>query len=236
MSLAYWLLPVVCVMLFSIAEAHAISDQYGIVLSSICIRMLSNNITTNCPSYEEIMVLFPDTTNQNALGEFQEIDGIIQRGKPNLLHPERYYDRSDGSVMWIDPPNEVRKRIKMIYLEPSLPPYKTGEESLIMNDYNVSFQRDRYITPNCGEAKITAENWVFLLGDTMNFLKHNCDPAFTAFDGTVTFEFKKSYQNIATSSKYKIDEMVKLAKEKYKKSYIGTNEQGINRQVVEDEG
>ena len=235
MSLAYWLLPVVCVMLFSIAEAHAISDQYGIVLSSICIRMLSNNITTNCPSYEEIMVLFPDTTNQNALGEFQEIDGIIQRGKPNLLHPERYYDRSDGSVMWIDPPNEVRKRIKMIYLEPSLPPYKTGEESLIMNDYNVSFQRDRYITPNCGEAKITAENWVFLLGDTMNFLKHNCDPAFTNFYHLKSKFFGASYQDVATSNKYKLDQVIKLAKEKYRQSYIGSNEIVYNSSVTTDE-
>ena len=234
MSLRVFVLLGVCIMLFGILEAHATPEQYGIAYSRTCHQMLVNQINTDCPKPEELLALFPDTTDQRAVGKLVLIDGIIQRAKPSIIKVERFYDRSEGSVMWFDPPNDVRMRIKMIFIEPSLPAYKTGDESIKMDDYNVSFAKDRYITPNCGEAKISAKNWMFLLGDTMNLLKHDCDPAFTSFNGTVTLQFAKSYQDLATSNKYKLDEMVKLAKEKYKQYHIGkdTNQ---NPAVTEDE-
>ncbi len=234
MSLKVILLACAFVISFSFLEAHALPEQYGIAYSKPCIIMLQNNMTTFCPKSEYVLALFPDTTNQNIVGKLVEKDGIIQRGKPNVIFAERYYDRSGGTVMWWDPPNEVRKKIKMIYLEPSLPPYKTGDESLKMNDYNVSFKHMRYVTPNCGEAKISSQDWFFLLGDTMNYLKHNCDPAFTSFDETVTLQFVKSYQNLEHSNKYKLDQMVKIAKEKYKSYHIG-NDIFKNPAVTTDE-
>lgn len=235
MSLGYApVLLVLTVMLFTLSEAHAYPEQYGIALSKTCMTMLKNNIPTDCPTYDKLMILFPDNTEQGTVGEFKIIDGVTQRDKPNIIHVERFYDRHAETITWIDPPNDVFNRIRMIVIEPSLPAYKTGDESLIMDDYNVSFAKDRYISPNCGEARITAENWLFLTGDTMNLLKHNCDPAYTSFNGTVTLQFVKSYQDLATSNKYKLDEMVKLAKEKYKSYHIGqdTNQ---NPAVTEDE-
>lgn len=234
MSLKVLLLVSVCALSLSVLEAHALPEQYGIAYGRTCITMLLNDMTTDCPRPEQILSLFPDTTNQNIVGKLVEKDGLIQREKPNVIFAERYYDRSSGTVMWWDPPNEVRKKIKMIYLEPSLPAYKTGDESLKMNDYNVSFKHMRYITPNCGEAKISSEDWFFLLGDTMNYLKHNCDPLFTSFDGTVSLEFAKSYQNLAHSNKHKLDEMYKAAKEKYKEYHIG-NDIFDNPAVTTDE-
>lgn len=184
------------------------AEQYGIALSPTCIIMIKNNLDTNCPTIPEINQLFPDTTNKLFLGDFSMIDGMIQREPPKLLHPERYYTYFTGDVMWVDPPNEVRKKINMIYIEPSIPEYKIGDESLKMNDYSISFQKDRYVNPNCSESKITAKNWVFLTGDTLNYMKHDCDKVFTSFDGMVTLQFAKSYQDISTSFKYIHDKWV----------------------------
>ena len=187
----------------------AYADQWGISLSNTCITMLTNNLTTNCPTYDEIMILFPDTTNQEKVGKFENIDGIYQRGKSQLQNPIEFYRYSASNILWIDPPVNVRDKIKMIYIEPSLPEYKIGAESKKMDDYNISFGKDRYINPNCSESKITAKNWVYLTGDTINVLKHKCDLSVSAFSGIVTMNFVKSYQDISTSFKYIHDKWVK---------------------------
>jgi len=169
--------------------------------------MLINNIP-GCPSYEELDVVFPDNTNP-ALGQLIPIDGIMQRGPSVYLHPEQFYKYSKETIIWLDPPEEVRKRIKIISIEPSLPPYKIGAESIQMNDYNIKFGKDRYINANCSEIKITAVNWLFMTGDAMNLLKHKCDLSVSTFDATISYNFTKSYQDISTSAKYKHDEWVK---------------------------
>lgn len=184
----------------------AYADQYGIQLGKTCKTMLINNIP-GCPSYEELDVVFPDNTYY-ALGELTLIDGIIQRGPPIYKVPENYYRYSTENIIWLDPPAEVQKRIKMITIEPSLPPYKIGDQSKKMDDYNITFGKDRYINENCSEIKITAVNWLFMTGDAMNLLKHNCDMSYSTFDATISYNFTKSYQDISTSSKYKHDRWV----------------------------
>ena len=179
--------------------------------------MIKNNITTDCPTYDSIMVLFPDRTDQRVSGEFKMINGIYQRDAPVHLNPWKYYYFANEPVLWIDPPGETRSRIKMIYIEPSIPEYKIGDESIKMDDYTVSFQKDRWINTNCSEIKITATNWVFLTGDSLNIIKNNCDLSTSKFNGTVTKEFVKSYQDISTSAKYKLDAWIKLNKEACKK-------------------
>lgn len=229
------ILGAVFILFFTIQYADAVTPQYGIALSKSCLVMLTNNITTVCPTYDEIMVLFPDTTNKRTSGDFIEIDSITQRGKPQFINPQRLYDLNAIPVTWIDPPSDVRSKIIMITIHPSIPEFKIGGESIRMDDYNIKFGKDRWVHKYCRESNITAENWVYLTGDTMNLLKHNCDPSFTSFDGTVTLEFEKKYQNIATSSKYKLSEFVKMAKEKYKVSHIGSNDMTENKSVIEDE-
>ena len=189
--------------------SEAATPQYGIALSKTCLVMVKNNLPTDCPTYEKIMFLFPDMTDQRVSGEFKIIDGIYQRGTPIHQNPYKYYYFAKDPILWIDPPGDTRSRIKMIYIEPSIPEYKIGDESLKMDDYTISFQKDRWINPNCSEIKITAKNWVFLTGDSINVIKNNCDKSISKFDGTVTKEFVKSYQDISSSFKYKHDLWIK---------------------------
>lgn len=179
--------------------------------------MIKNNLQTDCPTYDSIMVLFPDRTDQRVSGEFKIIDGVYQRGTPIHLNPWKYYYFAKEPTLWIDPPSDTRTRIKMIYIEPSIPEYKTGLESVKMDDYTLSFGKDRWINANCSEIKITATNWVFLTGDSLNIIKNNCNLSVSKFNGTVTKEFAKSYQDISTSAKYKLDAWIKLNKEACKK-------------------
>lgn len=195
------------IILLLVPFSFAYADQYGISLGKTCKTMLINNIP-GCPSYEELDVLFPDNTD-NRLGLLVPIGGIIQRGPPLFLHPEEFYRYSSENIIWLDPPAEVQKRIKMITIEPTLPPYKIGVESIQMDDYNIKFGKDRYINANCSEIKITAKNWLFHTGDAMNLLKHNCDLSVSNFDATISYNFTKSYQDISTSAKYKHDLWVK---------------------------
>ena len=74
----------------------------GITLSKTCQSMIKNNFTTNCPTYEEILTLFPDTTNQQVSGEFQYIDGIYQRGPTDFKNHFNFYTYSDN-VVWVEP-------------------------------------------------------------------------------------------------------------------------------------
>ena len=184
----------------------AYADEYGIALGKTCKTMLINGIP-GCPSYEELDIVFPDNTHY-ALGQLMPIDGIIQRGPSIYAHPENYYKYSSENIIWLDPPENVRKRIKVITIEPSLPEYKIGAESKKMDDYNVTFGKDRYINANCSEIKITAENWLFMTGDAMNLLKHNCDLSYSTFNATVTISLQKSWQDISTSAKWKHDKWI----------------------------
>lgn len=192
-----------------IPQTDAATPQYGIDLSRTCLAMISNGIESDCPTYQEINTLFPDTTDPKIAGSFKTIDGIYQRDTPPMQNPWRFYYYSPEPVLWIDPPSDAKSRLIMITIESSLPEYKTGEESTKMDDYTVSFQKDRWVDDKCKEAKITAKTWVYLGGDTLNYMKHGCDKSFTSFDGTVTKEFAKSYQDISTSFKYNHDKWVK---------------------------
>lgn len=235
MGVLVWVL--VCLVFVSFVSVEAIkgSPQYGITLSKSCLVMISNNITTLCPTYDEIAVLFPDNTNQKTSGKFDYINGIWQRGEPKIFNPIQEYVFRDKPTIWIDPPGTVMRQIDMITILPNVPEYKIPINSTRMDDYNVTFGVDRWINPNCSEIKITAKDWVFLAGDGLNLLSHDCDLAYTSFNGTVTHSFEKSYQDLSMSSKYKLEEFVKLAKEKYKVSHIGTNDVNENKSVTQDE-
>lgn len=205
----------------------------GITLSKTCLAMIKNNLTTNCPTYEAILALFPDNTNQNISGKFVYKDGYFQRDTTNYINHFKFYTYQPVTT-WVDPPGDILGRIATITIEPRLPEYLV-EQSQKMTNNTMTVGHSRYVDPLCYRSTITADDWVFLTGDTMNLMFHNCDKSFTTFNHLKSKHFEKSYQNLVTSSKYKLDEFVKIAKEKYKQSYIGTNEENINRSVIEDE-
>lgn len=215
------------------AELKSASPQYGVALSKNCVTMLTNNMKTNCPTYDQILQVFPDNTNPKISGDFKKIDGITQREKPPVKNNWFWYYHAKNATFWVDPPSEVRNRINMIIIEASLPEYKT-KDSKKMDDYNISFGKDLYIGAKCKESRITAANWLVLLPDVLNVAKNNCDTSLLKWNGTTVKTFTKSFQDISTSSKYQDEKYKQDAKKNYTTSKIGSNDKTVNPSVTED--
>ena len=205
----------------------------GITLSKTCLAMIKNNITSTCPTYDEILILFPDTTNQNISGKFVYKDGYLQREHTKFVEHWGFYTYQPVTL-WIDPPGDIVGRIATITIEPSLPDYLVQESQKLINNTMI-VGHSRWVDSQCYRSTITAADWIFLTGDTINLMFHNCDPAFTNFYHLKSKFFGASYQDVATSNKYKLDQVIKLAKEKYRQSYIGSNEIVYNSSVTTDE-
>ncbi len=187
--------------------------DFGISISKTCYnihKFAPVNSTSSCPTYEAIMALFPDTSYQDRSGEFIYKDGQLQRGRPQMVNHYNYYDfKGNQTFLFIDPDTETKKQLGMITIESSLPEYKinypTDDNTRVMGE-------GRYID-NCRNAVIDGKNWVFLLGDTIEYLRHDCHPTYTLFQDNKTIYQTKTVHDITTSNKWLHDTWVALAKE-----------------------
>lgn len=223
------------------ANAERIVDDYGITTSKKCQIMIKNNITSDCPTYEQILELFPDTSPRQYIGDFKIIDGLVQREPMNVKidncwHYLNSLSWTQSKTIWVDPPGCVQPFIKMITIESNFNEYPLDKNlSNQMSNYTILMGTERYVNSGCTESIINAADWPFLTGDTLQLMNHNCDPSFTSFDHIKKLYFEKSNQDISTSNKHKLDEFFKSAKEKYKVSYIGSNDVNDNKATLEDE-
>ena len=226
----------VCAALFLLSPDQAdarTNYDVGVTLSKTCITMIKNNMTTTCPTYEAILALFPDNTNQYISGEFVYKDGYLQRDNTQFINHFKFYTYQPVTT-WIDPPGDILGRIATITIEPKLPEYLIEESQKLINN-TMTVGHSRYMDEKCYRATISATDWIFLTGDTLNYMFHNCDKSFTSFNHIKSKYMGESYQNLVTSSKYKLDQFIKDAKEKYKVSYIGKNDIVNNKSVLLDE-
>lgn len=228
-------------LLFFIPQAEArIVDDFGIIISQKCLIMNKNNIQSSCPTIEQIIELYPDTSPKNQIGDFVNINGQVQR-EPMPMRIDNCWNYLKGleltssKKIFVDPPGCMRPYLKMITIESNFNEYPLDKIISQVTNNTILMGNHRYVNYGCTESIIDAKDWIYLTGDTLNLMNHDCDPAFTTFDHIKKFTFEKSYQDIATSNKYKLDEYFKSAKEKYKISFIGTNEKFENRAVTEDE-
>ena len=188
-------------------------DHFGITLSKTCTTMLKNNITTTCPTYEELLTVYPDTSNKIISGDFEFKDGLYQRnmGMAKSNHVE-FYKYNTETVMWIDPPSDIMARTQMIIIEPTLPEYKiTGVSGTIING-TLSTGHDRWINPNCSEIVVSSTDWLLLVGDTLNLLNHDCDMEYSNYNHIKEKVFEKTEMDITTSYKYQLAQWVDQAK------------------------
>jgi len=200
-----------------IVPAYAYPESLGIQLSNSCLTMIRHNITTNCPTYEEILVIFPDTSNHRMSGGFDySDDGVYERQPTKIKGHYKFYEFETEKILWIDPPGDMRFRstMKMIIIEPSLPEYKTTQTTIDKQMLEIGHGRWNDIL--CKNVTMGAEDWLFLLGDTLWYMDHNCNHAYTNFDNTKELYFKGQEYDNTTSYKYKLDKYIAEAKERCK--------------------
>ncbi len=212
---------------FAKAEVY---DYYGIQVSNVCYRMLQYNVTSNCPSYEAIMAVIPDTSNRDRSGDFILKDNILQRGMPQQhKHLAFYPQTTNKTVIFIDPPGDILSNIKMIFIEnklkdfpmvlqPGTPRPEIRNQTAVCDYYNATTNVNstglctaitdstrylgdlRYVN-NCAEATSSAEEWLWLLGDTINYMRNNCNANFTSFNDVKTITTPRYQHDITTSNK-----------------------------------
>lgn len=197
------------------AEARKNIEDIGIVLSRNCITMIQNDIPTECPTYEEIMALHPDTSNHKVSGDFEFINGMLQRGKAPYNDHIGWYEFEEKRI-WIDPPGDIRDKIMIITIENNLGDYLIKGKSYHVTNQTITMGHERYVDAECYNASISADNWVFLLGDTIRYMDNRCNEEYTTFDHIKKVTLEKTFQDITTSYKYKLEKWIEESKKSCK--------------------
>ena len=190
--------------------AHA--EFFGISYDNTCKTMLKNNVTSNCPTYEDIITLFPDTSNQDVSGKFSYHNGFYQRGPTKFIDSFEYYRFWDRPILFVDPPVETATRIKLIEIKANLDQYLLRGETQSYNptDHSLTMGLGRYID-SCRLAYVDAAQWIFLVGDTLNHMNNGCSADSTKFNSTITTRLSKVTHDLTTSYKWKLEQFQKAA-------------------------
>lgn len=180
--------------------------DYTITLSDTCIALLKINVTT-CPSYDEILRLFPDQTNQDISGHFNYSFGYYHREKSIYKNQYKFYEFYPiKNLIWVDPPHDVKIKSRNIIIAAAPFDYKLPHESIDTTKTNtLTVGTNRYVDPKCNDAIITKDNWIFLLGDTVRYMQHDCDKEYTNFNETKIINWQRANHDITQSYKYQLD-------------------------------
>ena len=184
--------------------AHA--EFFGISYDNTCKTMIKNNVPSNCPTYEDIITIFPDTSIKGVSGEFGYRDGIYQRLPTKFTDSFEYYRFWDRPILFVDPPVETATRIKLIEIKANLDTYliRGKNPSYNQQDHSMTLGVGRYID-SCRVAYVAADDWISLVGDTMYHMANNCSADSTKFNSTITTKLDKVEHDITTSYKYKLE-------------------------------
>ena len=143
----------------------------GVKLSQNCIVMIKNNITSNCPTYEELSQL--DTSNTEMSGEFGWSDGWYHRHPSKFKDGYRWYDWDNEIRILVDPPSDHQHRIKMITIENNFDKYVLAPSDNKLRNNTITLHHDRSVK-DCRTAQITTDDWESLLPDTIHYLRTDC--------------------------------------------------------------
>ncbi len=222
------------IVLIGISPPLTHAETFGVVLDNTCLTFIKNDLKTSCPTYEDILTLFPDTSNQLYSGYFGYYNGIYQRMPSQVEDSHEFYRfLNQTNLIFIDPPSHSRDRIKMIEIKANFKEYllpfdKTTKETITYKtftnetrtivkyadptfnneDRTLTFGQYRYIN-NCNYAYIDSGSWIELLGDTINHFNHNCSLNSTRYIDTFTTQLDRTEHDISTSYKWKLEQWQK---------------------------
>lgn len=203
-----------------------LNKSIGIAYSKTCKIMIQNNFTHTCPMPIDLYTL--DTSNKKISGGFIIQGNWIERVEPTLEHHFRFYDFEKDWNIFFEPPGDMRDRIRMIYIENNFKQYFIPGESFslkVNEDINsIVYGVIRYTDSTCKNITIGTDNFDIVFPDTLQYLRHGCDSNYSYLDTKVKTDYKKSFQDITTSQKYKDEQRLKYIKENCLKEYGVCNE------------
>lgn len=188
----------------------------GIILSKSCIILVKAG-SDKCPSYEELATL--DNSNPAYSGGFKEIDGFYQRAQPKYPNTMGFYQYDNTFRIFVDPPQTAKMPI--ITIETRLTEYHIDGQFKVkeIKDGTLAdskatksvreYSHTRYVDKTCSFGTITADNWEKVLPDTISYMRANCDDSKTQVLTLAKDIRNLKNHDIATSSKYKLEQFYK---------------------------
>lgn len=192
------ILLIVCVLsVMPLYLLDADGEIFGITLDNTCKTFIKNNMTTNCPTYEELDLFYNDLEcgykdEVLCLGYFKQV-GI-----------------TDGYIL--DPSFDVIHRIKIINIRSNFEEYHFQDSAGYNNTaHTISYGLGRYVD-ECFNAYIDANQWFGLLGDTIMYLDSKCTKTYHTAERSVYLN--QTVHNIEDSYKWQLEQWIKESKEK----------------------
>lgn len=198
----------------------------GIVLSDTCIASVKAG-SKACPSYHDLVSF--DNSIPAYSGSFKDVNGFYQRVPTKYPNSMGFYQYDPTFRVFVDPIKTAK--IPLVTIETQIPEYHAADQRKIQEIKNGDlvdskaiqssrlYSVDRYVDPTCSYASISAKSWKTLLPDTIDFMKHDCDPNYTNVQ-TVKNDVKTiTVHDVATSNKYKLDRFYQTAIKDCTKSY-----------------
>lgn len=146
----------------------------GVNLSKTCIAMAKTGISS-CPTYEDLHTLDNSLTEYS--GDFSSKDGWFHREPSNYKESYRAYESDHTIRIIVDPPFNEASRMKMITIVSNFGEFADAAYArTIVNDER-TLGKERIITDQCHNAKISADNWKMLLPDTIHTFRNGCESA-----------------------------------------------------------
>lgn len=197
-------------------KGHAV----GVLLSETCIKLVKTGSKT-CPSYEILEPIYDNSIKEYS-GSFKFKNGFYQRESTSYKNSMGFYQHDPTFRVLVDPPKTAK--LPLITIVPRLDQFHLAGQMKVfeikdgINDAKAlksirMVSGIRYVDDSCTYATITAVNWKFVLTDTINFMKADCDPNKTEIK-TVTSIIKPITQHkVSDSYQYKLDQWKKQIKE-----------------------
>lgn len=205
----------------SAAETYRFADSIGIALSPTCVRLVATDNPGNCPTIKELYDLQLDTSNTKISGDFKIVNGIFQRDTSNLPmvnHYNWYKQFFDKMMYFIDPPGDMRDRIKMITLVTHLEGYTLPGDLKKVN-HTRTLNEVRYVDDKCRNAVLVVDEWEKTLFDTIHYMIHNCSTKETQLITRYTITDPVMDHDITTSAKWQLENRTNWIKENCLKEY-----------------
>lgn len=213
------------------ANAETVNNAIGIDFSKTYTTHLKINPDLH-PTYDDLLSLNLDNSDRRITGDFITKDGITQRDNPSMINHWRYYKYSTNYLIFIDPPSDMRDKLKMITIESNLDVY-LDKSQMTKQDNVRHYNIDRWINKSCTKAIIGADDYLRLLSDTVYLMRNNCDYSKSVFKHQMNVTDDATYQDISTSQKYKEEQWKNEIKSTHTESKIG-KDNSTNKSVTED--
>lgn len=199
-----WYILGILFLILLIPSAYAANykiDSIGITIEKSCL------LSVHCTNYTEIKNL--DNSPKTIGSLVKKGDDYYRIYTPKQNNPE--WLRFGGPYLIVDPPGNIIPRIKMIHIVSQLEEFH-GVGQYVVKEHNVTndakptksvrvYSSVRFVDEHCKEATISSRNLLYVLRDTIDFMRSGCDPHNTMIK--TTFEDIKPLTKHDLSTSYK---------------------------------